>query len=93
VQFTDNRHKRISKILIRFSGVQEVRQDKVALSHQVIVHFSMKMGVRSMSHEFVVHTELMSAVKRVDSVSDGMSYIILQDWWCNIIVLREVREV
>jgi hypothetical protein len=28
----------------------------------------------------------MSAVKRVEFVSDRMSYIILRDRWCNIIV-------
>jgi hypothetical protein len=30
----------------------------------------------------------MSAVKRVEFVSDRMSYIILRGRWCNIIVLN-----
>jgi hypothetical protein len=30
----------------------------------------------------------MSAVKRVEFVSDRMSYIILRGLWCNIIVLN-----
>jgi hypothetical protein len=30
----------------------------------------------------------MSAVKRVEFVSDRMSYIILRDCWCHIIVLN-----
>jgi hypothetical protein len=30
----------------------------------------------------------MSAVKRAESVSDRMSYIILRGRWCNIIVLN-----
>jgi hypothetical protein len=36
-----------------------------------------------------------SAVRRVESVSDRMSYIILRGRWCNIIVLniRALREV
>jgi hypothetical protein len=30
----------------------------------------------------------MSAVKRVESISDRMSYIILRGSWCHIIVLN-----
>jgi hypothetical protein len=30
----------------------------------------------------------MSAVKRVEFISDRMSYIILRGHWCNIIVLN-----
>jgi hypothetical protein len=30
----------------------------------------------------------VSAVKRVEFVSDRISYIILRDRWCNIIVLN-----
>jgi hypothetical protein len=30
----------------------------------------------------------MSAVKRVEFISDRMSYIILRGGWCNIIVLN-----
>jgi hypothetical protein len=37
---------------------------------------------------FFVHKRIMSAVKRVGFISDRMSYIILRDRWCNIIVLN-----
>jgi hypothetical protein len=33
-----------------------------------------------------VHKGIVSAVKRVEFVSDRMSYIILRDRWCDIIV-------
>jgi hypothetical protein len=33
-----------------------------------------------------VHKRIISAVKRVESVSDRMSYIILRGSWCHIIV-------
>jgi hypothetical protein len=36
----------------------------------------------------VVHKRLISAVKRVEFVSDRMSYIILRGRWCDIIVLN-----
>jgi hypothetical protein len=33
---------------------------------------------------FFAHTRIISAVKRVESVSDRMSYIILRGRWCHI---------
>jgi hypothetical protein len=35
-----------------------------------------------------VHKRIISAVKRVELVSDRMSYIILRGLWCHIIVLN-----
>jgi hypothetical protein len=35
-----------------------------------------------------VHKTIISAVKRVEFVSDRMSYIILRGRWCHIIVLN-----
>jgi hypothetical protein len=35
-----------------------------------------------------VHKNIISAVKRVEFVSDRMSYIILGGRWCHIIVLN-----
>jgi hypothetical protein len=35
-----------------------------------------------------VHEKLISAVKRVEFVSDRMSYIILRGHWCHIILLN-----
>ena len=36
---------------------------------------------------YLVHQGIVSAVKRVQFVSDRMSYIVLRVSWCNIIVL------
>ena len=35
---------------------------------------------------FFVNLRIISAVKRVESVSDRVSYIILRGRWCNIII-------
>ena len=35
-----------------------------------------------------VHQTIASAVKKVEFVSDRMSYIVLRGRWCNIIVLN-----
>ena len=37
---------------------------------------------------FFVHHRIVSAVKRVDFVSDRMSYIVVRGCWCNIFVLN-----
>ena len=37
---------------------------------------------------FFVHQRIASAVKRVEFVSDSMSYIVLRGRWSNIIVLN-----
>ena len=37
---------------------------------------------------FFVHHRIVPAVKRVEFVSDRMSYIVLRGRWCNIIVLN-----
>jgi len=37
---------------------------------------------------YFVHHRIRSAVKRVKSVSDRVSYMILRGCWCNIIVLN-----
>ena len=37
---------------------------------------------------FFVHHGILSAVKRVEFVSDRVPYIVLRGSWCNIIVLN-----
>jgi hypothetical protein len=37
---------------------------------------------------FFVYHKIVSAVKRVEFVSNRMSYIVLRGHWCNIIVLN-----
>jgi hypothetical protein len=50
----------------------------------VAVHFSMERGMRIMSWvQVFVHKNIISAVKRIEFVSDRMLYIILRGRWCH----------
>jgi len=52
--------------------------------------FSMEKKTKSINWEqdFFVHHRIVSAVKRVEFVSNMMSYIVLRGRWCIIIVLN-----
>ena len=64
-------------------------ETKGAQYEQGTVIFSMEreMKIISWEQDFFVHQRIVSAVKRVEFVSDRMSYIVLRGGWCNIIVL------
>jgi hypothetical protein len=62
----------------------------VAPNQQENTHFSMERGMRIMScvQVLLLHKRIISAVKRVEFVSDSMLYIIIMSRWCYIIVLN-----
>jgi len=86
--------KTAARELVRYKldlvGVQKVRWDKGG---------TVRAGDRKLfyvkgneNHElgtgFLLHHRIISAVKRVEFVSNRMSYVVLRGHWCNIIVLN-----
>jgi len=66
--------------------VQEVRWDKGGMVRATEYIFSMEKETKIINWEqdFLVHHRLVSAVKKVEFVSDRLSYIVLRGRWCNI---------
>jgi hypothetical protein len=69
--------RELSKYKLDLVGVQEVRWECSSTKLQENTYYSTQRGMR-----------IMSAVKKVEFVSDRMSYIILRGRCCHVIVLN-----
>jgi hypothetical protein len=70
--------------------VQEVKWDKGGTVRLGDYNFQYgkEMKIINWEKDFFVNHRIISAVKRVEFVSDRMSYIALRGQWYNIIVLN-----
>jgi hypothetical protein len=82
--------KGLSKYNLGLVGVQEVRGDRGGTEPEG--EYALLYGNGNENHDlgtdFFVRKRIISAVKRVEFVSDRISYVILRGRWCDIIVLK-----
>jgi exonuclease III len=80
----------LAKYKLDLVGVQEVGWDKEGTVRPG--EYTFFLWQRQENHQlgtgFFVHQRIVSAIKRVEFVSDRVSYIVLRGRWCNILVLN-----
>jgi hypothetical protein len=81
--------RELGKCKLDLVGVEGVRWEKCGTegAEDYTFFYGWGNGDHQLGTGFFVHKRIVSAVGRVEFISDRMSYIILRGRWCNIILM------
>ena len=86
--------RELARYKLDLVGVQEVRWDREDTIRAGDYNFF--YGKRNKNHQlgigFSVHHRIVSAVKKVEFVSDRVSYIVLRGRWCKVLNVHTRSE-
>jgi hypothetical protein len=83
--------RELARYKLDLVGVQKVRWDKEGRVSAGDYNFSAEKETKIINLEqkvYQIHQRIISAVKRIEFVSDRMSYIAVRGRWCNAVVLN-----
>jgi exonuclease III len=82
--------RKLGKYKLDLVGVQEVRWEKggTERAEDYTFFYGQGNGDHQLGTSFLIHKRIISAVRRVEFITDRMSYIILRGRLCNMIVLN-----
>jgi exonuclease III len=82
--------RELGKYKLNLVGVEEVRWKKggTEQAEDDTFFYGQGNGDHQLGTGFFIHQRIVSVVRRLEFISDRMSYIILRGRWCNIIVLN-----
>jgi hypothetical protein len=82
--------RELGKYKLDLVGVQVVRWENggTERAEDYTFFYGQGNGDHQLRTGFFVHKRIVSTVRRVEFISDRMSYIILRGRWCNVIVLN-----
>jgi exonuclease III len=82
--------RELGKYKLDLVRVQEVRWEKggTERAEDYTFFYGQGDGDHQLGTGFFVYKKIVSAVRRVEFISDRMSYTILRGRWCNVIVLN-----
>ncbi|KAJ4444090.1 hypothetical protein ANN_05879 [Periplaneta americana] len=85
--------KKLVRYKIEFVGVQEVRLDGNSISQigDYLLHYGEGNDNHQLGTGFFIHKRIKSAVKKVDIISDRLSYLVLKGRWTFALIFNQAH--